>query len=71
MCACMCVHARVGRGTCKVLTEVKGGSGEDRAKFRENGGRKSDRSSYKGLKSEGNFGKSASRQKFFRENFVD
>jgi hypothetical protein len=54
-----------------VLTEVKGGSGEDRAKFRENGERKSDRSSYKGLKSEGNFGKSAARQKFFRENFVD
>jgi hypothetical protein len=58
-----------------VLTEVKGGSGEDRAKFRENGGRKSDRSSYKGLKSEGNFGKSAARQKFsrkiFPKNFVD
>ena len=50
-----------------MLKEVKGGNGEDRAEFREDGGRKSERSTYKGQKSEGNFGKSAARRKFFEK----
>ena len=54
-----------------VCARVGGREARQRTGKEGKGGRKRRRKPIRGMKSEGNFGKSAVRQKFSRKNFVD